>query len=241
MTGKRLLITIASIMILLAGCTAMGLSSESTPTVVVPATGTPSATIPPSPSATPVLKTTTPIETPTSATTDVAVTCNPALIVVPTAADYPGSNQLDESTNLHMTGHAVPIDLTNYRLKVTGKVKTPLSISYDALRCLPKVTKTLNLVCPGFFEDKATWAGVPLEYVLNLAGVQTGAKSIILVAADGYERWVEMQTAMNEANFLAYEWMGEPLPILHGFPLRAVFPSMYGNLWVKWLVEIRVE
>jgi DMSO/TMAO reductase YedYZ molybdopterin-dependent catalytic subunit len=241
MTSKRLLVTITSIIILLADCTGAGRSLGLTPTVTIPATGTPSPTLTLFPSETPVLETATPQETPTSATTEMAVSCIPAPVIVPTAAPYPGSNQLDESTNLHVTGHDVPIDLVNYRLRVTGKVKSPLSISYDALRCMPKVTKTLDLICPGFFEDKATWAGVPLKYVLNLAGVESEAKSIILVAADGYERWVDMQIAMNDANFLAYEWQGEPLPILHGFPLRAVFPSMYGNLWVKWLLEIRVE
>jgi DMSO/TMAO reductase YedYZ molybdopterin-dependent catalytic subunit len=241
MTSKRLLIAMLSIIILSAGCTGVGQPLEITPTVAIPATGTPSPTIPPSPSATPVLESATPQETATSVATEVAVTCNPASIVVPTAADYPGSNQLDESTNLHVTGHDVPIELVNYRLKVTGKVETPLSISYDALRCMPKVTKTLDLICPGFFEDKATWAGVPIKYILDLAGVQSGAKSITLVSGDGYRVSIGMETALKEANFLAYEWMGEPLPLLHGFPLRAVFPSMDGNLWVKWLVEIRVE
>jgi sulfite oxidase len=43
------------------------------------------------------------------------------------------------------------------------------------------------------------------------------------------------------ANFLAYEMNGQPLPVLHGFPLRAVFPGVVGNKWVKWLLEIRVE
>jgi DMSO/TMAO reductase YedYZ molybdopterin-dependent catalytic subunit len=46
--------------------------------------------------------------------------------------------------------------------------------------------------------------------------------------------------ASNEENFLAYELSGKPLPILHGFPLRAVFPSMLGSHWVKWLVEIQI-
>ena len=33
----------------------------------------------------------------------------------------------------------------------------------------------------------------------------------------------------------------EPLPILHGFPVRTVFPALEGNKWVKWLVEIEVS
>jgi len=43
-----------------------------------------------------------------------------------------------------------------------------------------------------------------------------------------------------DENFLAYEWEGEPLPIVHGFPVRAVFPALNGSKWVKWLVQIDV-
>ena len=40
---------------------------------------------------------------------------------------------------------------------------------------------------------------------------------------------------------LAYEWQRQPVPILHGFPLRAVIPDFGGWTWVKWLVGIEVE
>jgi DMSO/TMAO reductase YedYZ molybdopterin-dependent catalytic subunit len=33
-------------------------------------------------------------------------------------------------------------------------------------------------------------------------------------------------------DFLTYEWEGELVPILHGFPVRAVFPAPNGNKWV---------
>jgi sulfite oxidase len=46
---------------------------------------------------------------------------------------------------------------------------------------------------------------------------------------------------LNPENFLAYELEGKPLPVLHGFPLRAIFPTKDGNSWVKWLVEINVQ
>ena len=41
--------------------------------------------------------------------------------------------------------------------------------------------------------------------------------------------------------FLAYELRGEPVPILHGFPVRAAFPGLPGFYWVKWLVKIEVK
>jgi sulfoxide reductase catalytic subunit YedY len=138
-----------------------------------------------------------------------------------------------------MTGSWQEIELEGYRLEITGKVDRPLSLTYDELRCMPKVERRLVLVCPGFFEDTATWAGASLQHVLELAGVPPQVKRIKLRSADGYATTVEWDE-IPEDSFLAYEWEGEPLPILHGFPVRAVFPDLYGNKWVKWLVEIEV-
>jgi DMSO/TMAO reductase YedYZ molybdopterin-dependent catalytic subunit len=167
--------------------------------------------------------------------------CNVPPIVVPTPAEYPGYTSLDPSTGLHVTGKADPVDLTTWRLQVTGLVDHPLELTYDEIRCLPKVDASPELVCPGFFVDKATWAGVPIADVLALAAVQQGAKKVDFVSADGYRSSLSLEEAMDRTNFLAYEWEGEPLPRLHGFPLRVVIPTAQGNQWTKWLVEIVVR
>jgi DMSO/TMAO reductase YedYZ molybdopterin-dependent catalytic subunit len=163
-------------------------------------------------------------------------------IIVPTRpAQTPGYAELDPSTGLHMTGTPQEIDLTSYRLKVTGKVDRPLSLSYDDLRCMPRIQSSDVLICPGFFEDEANWAGASLMSVLDMAGVRPEATSLTLVGADGYSASVTLEQARASNSYLAYEWEGKPVPILHGFPVRAVFPSLQGNTWVKWLIEIRVE
>jgi DMSO/TMAO reductase YedYZ molybdopterin-dependent catalytic subunit len=195
----------------------------------------------PTPSATPIPETSTPQPTPTSPVDEIVSSCGLAIIVAPTAAANPGSNALDTTTSLHMTGHPVTIDAVSYRLKVTGLVEHPLSLSVEDLRCMPKITADLVLVCPGFFKDSATWSGVPLKYVLELASVKSEAKVISMVGADGYESRVNLEDGLSEKVFLAYEWDGQPLPILHGFPVRAVFPAAYGSKWVKWLLEIKLE
>ena len=168
--------------------------------------------------------------------------CKLTPVINPTKpAIIPGYTQLDESTGLHMTGTVQEIDLASYRLKVSGLVNHPLSLSYDELRCLPKITAKPTLICRGYFEDVATWSGASLKAILEKAGVQKEAKAITLSAAGGFEAYIPLKDALRDDNFLAYELEGKPLPILHGFPLRAVFPSMMGNKWVKWLIEIKVE
>jgi DMSO/TMAO reductase YedYZ molybdopterin-dependent catalytic subunit len=163
-------------------------------------------------------------------------------VIVPTApAETPGYTELDQDTGLHVTGTAQEIDLESYRLEVSGLVDHPLSLTYDDLRCLPKVEATPILECPGFFVDEATWAGAPIREILALAGVQEEAKNLELVGADGYSRLVPLSEELYETAFLAYEWEGEPLPILHGFPVRAVLPGVGGGYWIKWLVGIKVK
>jgi DMSO/TMAO reductase YedYZ molybdopterin-dependent catalytic subunit len=163
-----------------------------------------------------------------------ATPCAPTPIIVPTRpAETPKSG-------LHITGRAQQLDLESYRLDVTGRVQQSLSLTYDDLRCMPKVEMYSDLVCPGFFEDKGTWAGVPIEQVLARAGIEPDAVGIRLISADGYGSLATLDMLKSQGAFLAYEWEGEPLPILHGFPARAVFPESAGSVWVKWLVRIEV-
>jgi len=166
--------------------------------------------------------------------------CSPALVTQPVMPEsIPGYTQVDPLTGLHMTGTPTLIDVAGWRLTVTGKVDRPLSLTYDELRCLPRVEAAPELVCPGFFVDHATWAGAPLSEILALAGVQEGASVIRLISVDGYSTRIELSRTLANG-FLAYELQGEVLPVLHGFPVRAVFPGEEGNTWVKWLVGVEV-
>jgi DMSO/TMAO reductase YedYZ molybdopterin-dependent catalytic subunit len=146
-----------------------------------------------------------------------------------------------DDVGLHVTGYPVTIDLSQYRLRVTGLVDHPLVLTLDDLRCMPKMTAKPNLTCTGVFEDVTTWSGVPFRYLLGLARVQKGAKSVIMTGADQFQAYSSLQDAMQVYNYLAYQWEDEPLPVLHGFPVRAVMATTYGSSWVKWLVQIQVE
>ncbi len=165
----------------------------------------------------------------------------PVLAIPPTPSKPPGYAELDRTTGLHVTG-TMPyrISVSDYRLEVSGEVDKPLNLAYDDLRCMPRTKGAPKLVCPGFFEDTATWAGAPLAYVLQSAQVRSSAKAVRLTGADGYSVEVPLTQALSESSFLAYEWEGKAVPALHGFPVRAIFPGQPGNQWVKWLVKIEV-
>jgi len=182
-----------------------------------------------------------PTKTAVNAAQSLSGTCALApLAAAPTPAKIPGYAELDPSTGLHVTGTMKEIDIAHYRLEVAGKVGRPLSLTFDELRCMPRVQARPTLICPGFFTDVATWAGTPLKYIVDLAGPQEGATGVRLTGADNYSVSRSLSDATAPKNFLAYEWEGKALPRLHGFPVRAIFPGLEGNQWVKWVVKIEV-
>lgn len=169
--------------------------------------------------------------------------CEVQPVVIPQAAPIPGLAELDPATGLHYTGsgEVVLLDPEDYRLEVSGLVDHPLSLRYDQLRCLPKIERRTTIVCKGNFEDTFIWAGASLRYLLEIAAVKPPAKDIVLTSADGYTAEITIADAMDERAFLAYEWEGRPVPIIHGFPVRAALPGRPGANWVKWLIKLEVK
>jgi DMSO/TMAO reductase YedYZ molybdopterin-dependent catalytic subunit len=162
--------------------------------------------------------------------------------------------------------HAIPDPPA--RLVVDGLVRTPLSLTLDAIRALPRRTLVVTLECAGngrAFVDPpaegeqwrlgavstAEWAGATLSLVLERAGPEPGAKEVLFRGADSgtprsvrrqvaFERSLPVARALHEDTLLAYEMNGEPLSPEHGAPLRLLVPGWYGMAAVKWLERITV-
>jgi DMSO/TMAO reductase YedYZ molybdopterin-dependent catalytic subunit len=150
-------------------------------------------------------------------------------------------------------------------LEVKGKVAKPLKLS---LRDIKKMRATEIVAvnqCSGnsrgFFEPRvaggqlgngamgnARWLGVPLKAVLEMAGVQSGAKQVVFGGMDGppsdrtpdFAKALDFDHAADGEVMLAYGMNGAPLPFLNGFPLRVIVPGYYGTYWVKHVNEITV-
>jgi sulfoxide reductase catalytic subunit YedY len=135
----------------------------------------------------------------------------------------------------------VAIDSKTYRLKVTGKVERPLSLSYDQILKYPSLTETVLLICPGFFSNNGSWAGVSFKSLLREAQIKKEAQYIDVVGNGEKRVRISLKELDQKKIFLSYRVNGEILPQKHGFPLRLVYEDAYGYDWVKYVEEIVVS
>ncbi len=153
----------------------------------------------------------------------------------------------------------------DYTLEVTGVVDAR-SVGIRELRSLGLSTVAAVLQCSGngrkYFGHQASgsqwgsgaagcviWTGVRVRDVVDaLGGVTEGARFLTATGGETLpedvdrdsvvvERSIPIGKAMEDC-LLAWEMNGEPIPHLHGGPLRLVVPGYYGCNNIKWLKRI---
>jgi sulfite oxidase len=156
------------------------------------------------------------------------------------------------------------VDPSTWSLKIGGEVNSPIALSLDEIKKLPAVTITMTLECAGngraFFEPAlagiqwekgavgtARFTGARMSDVLKKAGVKATGLNVEMHAADrppgtmpAFVRQVPMAKAMHPDTIVAWDMNGQPIPLPHGLPLRAVIPGWEGAYSVKWLNALNV-
>jgi DMSO/TMAO reductase YedYZ molybdopterin-dependent catalytic subunit len=129
-----------------------------------------------------------------------------------------------------------------YRLRVSGLVDRPLTLTYRDLRAMSPTGLTRDFQCvTGWRVFAVRWKGVRLADVLDGAGVQAGAKALRFRSFDGtYTESLTLKQARRDDVLVAYELEGEELSDAHGGPVRLYVAPMYGYKSIKWLERIEV-
>ena len=156
------------------------------------------------------------------------------------------------------------IPLEKWTLTISGEVGVPLRVSLNEIRRMPKAIVSNTLECSGngrsLLTEKASgnpwtiggvgnavYGGVCLRELLEKAGLSPAAKHVAFEGLDKplgssgikFIRSIPIEKAL-ASTLLAYEMNGEPLPLKHGYPLRALALGWTGANCVKWLTGISV-
>lgn len=137
------------------------------------------------------------------------------------------------------------IDAQTWSMTIGGEVDNPITIKIDDLLAMPMVERDITMICVsnevgGPYIGAARWLGVPVRTLLERVGVRDGVDQILTSDDSGFTISTPLQALTDDRDaLLAVAMNGEPLPDLHGFPVRMVTPGLYGFTGsMKWITSM---
>ena len=156
-----------------------------------------------------------------------------------------------------------------WEIAIDGEVNKPLKITLGELKSKYKPqTMRFVLECGGNGRSGfnppargnqwanggvgcAEWTGVRLADVLKTAGVKSSGIYTAHYAADLHlsgdatkptlSRGARIAKAMDPNTLIVWAMNGQPLPNIHGGPVRLIYPGWAGSLSQKWLTKITIR
>jgi DMSO/TMAO reductase YedYZ molybdopterin-dependent catalytic subunit len=139
------------------------------------------------------------------------------------------------------------IDVNTWSLRIHGMVGEETELSFTDLLNRPLVERDITLNCVsnevgGPYIGTARWLGVPLAPLLREIGIDPGADQVVARSAEGMTIGTPVQTVLDGRDAMLCVGMnGEPLSLVHGFPVRMLTPGLYGYAGAcKWLTELEL-
>ncbi len=133
------------------------------------------------------------------------------------------------------------IDSGAYSLALVGLFDQPKTYSYGDLMKMSSVQKVVKLNCVEGWDATALWEGIPLKSILDDAGANSAARTVIFYAQDGDSTSFTIEDALSHDFLIAYKINGIPLTADRGYPSRLVADGKWGYKWIKWITKIELS
>ena len=126
-----------------------------------------------------------------------------------------------------------------WALEVGGLVRTPLRLTLDDLRRLPRVTQRVNHYCVEGWTAVTEFTGVRVSTLARLAGADPRAGYVDFQSFDsGYHESWDVESATHPQTLIAYAREGRPLDAWYGAPARVHSPVKLGYKNTKNLTRV---
>jgi sulfoxide reductase catalytic subunit YedY len=141
----------------------------------------------------------------------------------------------------------VASNFTEWRLEVSGLVVQELHLSLRNLRQMERQSQTTVHWCIQGWSYFAQWAGVPVSAIMDTCQPLPNARFLVFHTLD--EKWerpghgyyyevIDLEIAAHPQTILAYEMNHQPLPVVHGAPLRLRVENQLGYKMAKWIHRV---
>jgi len=132
----------------------------------------------------------------------------------------------------------------SWRLTVDGAgIDGSMALRLAELRGFPNVAIRATFRCvTGWRVRDCIWRGVRVRDLIDANHPNAHAQHVTFYAGDGvYTDSLTIAQARSDHALLAWELNGQPLIREQGYPLRLIYPDMYGYKNVKWLRRIEIK
>src|SRR6266568_3187098 len=147
----------------------------------------------------------------------------------------PGQVRTKKWPVLHY-GNVPRVETAAWTFEVSGLVERPFSITYDELLALPRKTVACDIHCVTTWSRlDNTFEGVPVQLLLERAGVKPDARFCLVLAEQGFTTNLPLGDLDRPENLIAFKWGGEWLSPEHGWPARLLVPHLYFWKSAKWI------
>ena len=136
-------------------------------------------------------------------------------------------------------GAATRIELSRWRLRLSGLVEEEVELDWEAFKALPWNTTEADFHCVTQWSAlDNVWEGVLLSQLASVARPKPEARFVMAHCYGDYTTNLPLEAALESGAILAHKLNGQELSRDHGWPLRLVMPSRYGWKSAKWINDI---
>jgi DMSO/TMAO reductase YedYZ molybdopterin-dependent catalytic subunit len=140
-----------------------------------------------------------------------------------------------------LDAHGAPtISAEDWKLEITGLVRTPLSFDWKTFRALPRVKVFADMHCVTQWSRLGNlWEGVSTRKLVERAGVTEQAHYVVMLGYDhGFTTNLPLEAFLSDDALLTDLHDGEPISLEHGGPVRLIVPQLYAWKSAKWIRKL---
>lgn len=149
----------------------------------------------------------------------------------------PPGQRLTEQWPVLTYGATPRVELRDWSLRVWGEVEREAEWNWEQFRALGTEERTNDIHCVTHWSRfDNTWEGVLIATILEHVRPTPRAAAVMFHSYGGYTTNVSLDDlAQDDHAMIAFAHDGEPIPAVHGGPLRGVVPSLYFWKSAKWV------